>query len=217
MESNKGIIASSCKPIMQYQQGGSMTKMGGVFSTLELGIQYYWPNNPIVEHVIKNVVFRLGMLRAMLNVVVVGIAYQVIRVSIKGYSRSCSENANSLWNQIVQRVGFSVWVAAVLDSFTKVANCFSTTCSAYKMVPPKAEYLQMTPKGRHSKKWDQGDNDYFFYIKGSLQFQQWDLGGCSLVHGEGQHDLEATPEDTNITLQYCVNFNLEDKVDFKGE
>ncbi|XP_045788739.1 uncharacterized protein LOC123883844 [Trifolium pratense] len=83
--------------------------------------------------------------------------------------RSFSEYANSPWPQIVQLVDVSVWVAAVLDSCPKVTNGFTTTCSAYNMVLPMsvAEYLQMTPNGKHSKKWDPGGGGvaYFFISK----------------------------------------------------
>jgi hypothetical protein len=86
MERIKSIIIGCCccKPIMQYQQEGLLvTKMGDVYLALQQGILYYSSNNPIVEHVTKNLVFGLRVLCSMLNVVV-EIAYQVLHVSIKG-------------------------------------------------------------------------------------------------------------------------------------
>jgi hypothetical protein len=60
-------------------------------------------------------------------------------------------------------------VVAVFDSCPKVVNGFTTTFSAYNMVLPMsvAEYLQMTPKGRHSKKRDPGGIADFFISKGA--------------------------------------------------
>ncbi|GAU42022.1 hypothetical protein TSUD_90560 [Trifolium subterraneum] len=94
MKRIKSITIGCCKPIMQYQQGLLMAIMGGVFLTLELGILYYFPNNPIVEHVTKNLVFGLGVLRAMLNVVVIEIAYEVLHVSIKGGKTTFFQDAH---------------------------------------------------------------------------------------------------------------------------
>lgn len=72
---------------------------------------------------------------------------------------------------------------------------------------------------RHSKKWDIDGNGYFFYTKGSQQFQQWDPGGCSLVRGQGLCDFSSYLKVTSTTTlqHYYLGFNLEDKVDFKGD
>ncbi|MCH84133.1 pentatricopeptide repeat-containing protein [Trifolium medium] len=74
------VATFSLTKLVEYQQGVLTTNMGGVFLTLELGILYYLTNNPIVEHVTKILVFGLGVLRAMLNVVV-GIAHQVLPIT----------------------------------------------------------------------------------------------------------------------------------------
>ncbi|MCI12034.1 hypothetical protein A2U01_0033137, partial [Trifolium medium] len=176
--------------------------MRGVFSTLELGIQYYLLNNSIAEQLIKNVVVSgLGGGKATLSkdahipygshhsfstitqphnshnsinahilfhpVLVCGNQLNIQDMPSLWLPRSFSEYANSPWPQIVQLVDVAVWVAAVFDSCPKVTNGFTTTCSAYNMVPPMsvAEYLQMTPNGRHSKKWDPGGVAYFFISK----------------------------------------------------
>lgn len=69
----------------------------------------------------------------------------------------------------------------------------------------------------HSKKWDPGGVGYFFQTKRYLQFKQWDSGDYSLVHRKHSLDLRAICPYVTITQQYYLAFNLEAKVDFKGE
>lgn len=53
----------------------------------------------------------------------------------------------------------------------------------------------------------------------SLQFYQWDPGGCSLIGGQGLFDVSSYMKVTITTAiqHYNFGFNLEDKVDFKGD
>ncbi|RHN71491.1 putative Zinc finger, RING/FYVE/PHD-type [Medicago truncatula] len=48
----------------------------------------------------------------------------------------------------------------------------------------------------------------------ALRWCFWDPSRCFFVQVECSLDLEATQKDTNVTQQYCPNFNLEYNVDF---
>lgn len=61
--------------------------------------------------------------------------------------------------------------------------------------------------------WLLGDNVIFL----TRQSKKWDPGGCSLVHEEVMLNLELTLGVTTLIQQLYLHFNLEVKVDFKGD
>jgi hypothetical protein len=61
--------------------------------------------------------------------------------------------------------------------------------------------------------WLLGDNLIFL----TRQSKKWDPGGCSIVHKKGMLNLELTLGVTTLIQQHYLNFNLEDKVGFKGD
>ncbi|MCH86302.1 hypothetical protein A2U01_0007156, partial [Trifolium medium] len=70
---------------------------------------------------------------------------------------------------------------------------------------------------KHGKNWDPGGNGYFIRLKRSLHFKQSDPGGCYLVNRECSLDLERLEKLFMSFNTVYLGFNLEDKVDFKGE
>jgi hypothetical protein len=58
---------------------------------------------------------------------------------------------------------------------------------------------------------------YFSHTARALRFKQWDPGGCCLVNRECPLDLEILGKLFMSYNTIYLNFNLEDKVDFKGE
>jgi hypothetical protein len=61
--------------------------------------------------------------------------------------------------------------------------------------------------------WLLGDNLIFL----TRQSKKWDPGGCSIVHKKDMLNLELTLGVTTLIQQHYLNFNLEDKVGFKGD
>jgi hypothetical protein len=58
---------------------------------------------------------------------------------------------------------------------------------------------------------------YFSHTARALQFKQWDPGRCCLVNRECPLDLEILGKLFMSFNTIYLGFNLEDKVDFKGE
>jgi hypothetical protein len=57
---------------------------------------------------------------------------------------------------------------------------------------------------------------YSSHTNGSLYFKQWDPGGCCLVNWVSLLDWRSIGWIL-LFSNNCLSFNLEDKVDFKGE
>jgi hypothetical protein len=58
---------------------------------------------------------------------------------------------------------------------------------------------------------------YFSHTTRALRFKQWDPGGCCLVNRECPLDLKILGKLFMSFNTIYLSFNLEDKVDFKGE
>ncbi|KEH15748.1 sucrose synthase [Medicago truncatula] len=67
--------------------------------------------------------------------------------------------------------------------------------------------------------WEPGEQLEPHMTVQSSPFKQWDPGGCSLICGQGLCDFSGYLKVTTTTTiqHYYFGFNLEDKVDFKGD
>jgi len=95
--------------------------------------------------------------------------------------RMCCRSSYSPQHHMLQ-LDFTVLVEEI-DSCAMFCYGFAIIFNIHKMISTSltSEYMQMTMEGKHSIKFDYVGTGYFFPHKKTLQFQQWDPGGCSYV------------------------------------
>ncbi|GAU46204.1 hypothetical protein TSUD_401640 [Trifolium subterraneum] len=121
---------------------------------------------------------------------------------------------------IIARLGWLSSVVSsegILGSYYLASPTLGMCKRAVRNLDQSVLFYKLVSWIKPDKNWDSGGNDYFIRLKSSLHFKQWDLGGCYLFKRECSLDFERLETLFMSFNTIYLGFNLEDKVDFKGE